>query len=267
MESEETVLIGITCPNCGTQLPDGTVFCTNCGSAIESEETVLMDASCPNCGAQVYDGGEVTLSEPVIDPDILAGVTDTFHLPELTEAALRLGDAPLIGMIPGQIVTEDLGRASAINVDKDILKLTVCERHHGTGHVASCYVKGYGLRRGAVAASIAHDSHNIIACGASDGDIVCAVNRMREMGGGMCVVEDGQVVAELPLPVAGLFTDRPLPEVNDALEACKRAASERGVSEGVDPFMTMSFMSLPVIPTLRLTTRGVVDVNSQTIVS
>ena len=218
-------------------------------------------------GAQVYDGGEVTLAEPEIDPDILAGVTDTFHLPELTEAALALGDAPLIGMIPGQIVTEDLGRARGVSVDKDILKMTVCERHHGTGHVASCYVKGYGLTRGAVAASIAHDSHNIIACGVSDADIVCAVNRLRGMGGGLCVADGGEIVAELPLPVAGLFTDRPLREVNDALEACKRAAYARGVHEGVDPFMTMSFMSLPVIPTLRLTTRGVIDAGSQTFVS
>ena len=218
-------------------------------------------------GVQVYDGGEVRLSEPAIDPDILAGVTDTFHLPALTEAALALGDAPLIGMIPGQIVTENLGRASGVDADRDILKLTVCERHHDTGHVASCYVKGYGLKRGAVAASIAHDSHNIIACGVSDADIVCAVNRLREMGGGLCVAENSSVVAELPLPVAGLITDRPLGEVNDALESCKKAACERGVTEGIDPFMTMSFMSLPVIPTLRLTTRGVMDVNTQTFVS
>ena len=217
-------------------------------------------------GAQVYDGGEVALTEPNIDPDILAGVTDTFHLPELTADKLALADAPLIGMIPGQIVTEDLGRASGVNVEKDILKLTVCERHHNTGHVASCYVKGYGLKRGAVAASIAHDSHNIIACGASDADIVCAVNRLRAMGGGLCVAEGGHIVAELPLPVAGLFTDQPLREVNDALESCKRAAYERGVHEGVDPFMTMSFMSLPVIPTLRLTTRGVIDVARQALV-
>ena len=218
-------------------------------------------------GVQVFSGGEVALEEPYIDPDILAGVTDTFHLPELTEDRLALGEAPLIGMIPGQIVTEDLGRAHGVNTGKDILKLTVCERHHDTGHAASCYVKGYGLKRGAVAASIAHDSHNIIACGAQDADIVCAVNRLRAMGGGLCVAEGGRIVAELPLPVAGLFTDRPLKEVNDALEACKKAAYERGVYDGVDPFMTMSFMSLPVIPTLRLTTRGVMDVDRQSFVS
>ena len=196
-------------------------------------------------GRLVYDGGDVTLTEPNIDPDILGAVTDTFHLPELTEDRLRLGRAPLIGMIPGQIVTQNLGWAEGIDTANDVLKMTVCERHHNTGHVASCYVKGYGLRSGAIAASIAHDSHNIIACGASDGDIVLAVNRLREMRGGLVIVEDGRVVGELPLPVAGLFTDSPLEEVNDRLEHCKREAYKRGVKEGIDPFMTLSFTSLP----------------------
>ena len=217
-------------------------------------------------GRLVYDGGDVTLTEPNIDPDILGAVTDTFHLPELTEDRLRLGRAPLIGMIPGQIVTQNLGWAEGIDTANDVLKMTVCERHHNTGHVASCYVKGYGLRSGAIAASIAHDSHNIIACGASDGDIVLAVNRLREMRGGLVIVEDGRVVGELPLPVAGLFTDSPLEEVNDRLEHCKREAYKRGVKEGIDPFMTLSFTSLPVIPSLRLTTLGVFDVEQMRLV-
>ena len=169
-------------------------------------------------------------------------------------------------MIPGQIVTENLGWAEGIDIANDVLKMTVCERHRGTGHVASCYVKGYGLRSGAIAASIAHDSHNIIACGASDGDIVLAVNRLREMRGGLVIVDGGQVVGELPLPVAGLFTDSPLEEVNDRLEHCKREACKRGVKEGIDPFMTLSFTSLPVIPSLRLTTLGVFDVDRMQLV-
>ena len=217
-------------------------------------------------GKLVYAGGDVALTEPDIDPDILGAVTDTFHLPELTEERLRLGRAPLIGMIPGQIVTENLGWAEGIDIANDVLKMTVCERHRGTGHVASCYVRGYGLRSGAIAASIAHDSHNIIACGASDGDIVLAVNRLREMRGGLVIVDGGQVVGELPLPVAGLFTDSPLGEVNDRLEHCKREACKRGVKEGIDPFMTLSFTSLPVIPSLRLTTLGVFDVDRMQLV-
>ena len=213
-------------------------------------------------GRLVYGGGDVSLTEPDIDPDILGAVTDTFHLPPLTEERLRLGRAPLIGMVPGQIVTENLGWAEGVDTANDVLKMTVCERHRGTGHVASCYVKGYGLRSGAIAASIAHDSHNIIACGACDGDIVLAVNRLRELRGGLVIVDGGQVVGELPLPVAGLFTDSPLEEVNDRLEHCKREAYRRGVKEGIDPFMTLSFTSLPVIPSLRLTTLGVFDADS-----
>ena len=132
--------------------------------------------------------------------------------------------------------------------------------------MASCYVKGYGLKRGAVATSVAHDSHNIIACGVNDADMVTAVNRLRDIGGGMVVVEDGCVIAELALPIAGLVTPAPLAEVNAALEKCKQAAVERGTQPGIDPFMTLSFASLPVIPTLRLTTRGVIDAATQTFI-
>ena len=113
---------------------------------------------------------------------------------------------------------------------------------------------------------MAHDSHNVIACGVNDADIVCAVNRLREIGGGMVVAENGVIVAELPLHVAGLMNDSPLETVNAALEGCKQAAIERGTTPGIDPFMTMSFASLPVIPALRLTTKGVIDVATQTII-
>ena len=216
-------------------------------------------------GRMVWNGGEVTLNEPRIDPDILSAVTDTFHLPELTEERLRAAKAlPLIGMKNGQIVTENLGMAEGVCPERDILKMVVCERHHDTGHVAVCYVKGYGLKRGAIAASIAHDSHNIIACGASDRDIALAVNRIRALRGGLTVAEDGRILAELPLPVAGLLTDAPLEQVNAQLENCKRHAFALGANPGIDPFMTLSFMSLPVIPSLRLTTRGVFDVDHQT---
>ena len=217
-------------------------------------------------GRQVWDGREVALEDPPVDPDTLVAVTDTVHMPDLTAETLRLGDAPLIGLIPGQIVTTNLGRAAQVNPAQDVLRMVVCERHHHTGHVACCYVQGYGLKRGAVATSVAHDSHNIIACGTNDGDILCAVNRLKVLGGGMTVAEDGAVVAELPLPLAGLMTDRPLAEVSDALETCKQAAVERGAHPGIDPFMTLSFASLPVIPTLRLTTLGVIDVETQQLI-
>ena len=217
-------------------------------------------------GRCTWNGGDVAFDEPEVDESTLAAVTGTVHMDPLTAEQLALGDAPLIGLVPGQIVTENLGRADHADPAQDIVKLTVCERHHRTGHVASCYVKGYGLRRGAVATSVAHDSHNIIACGVSDGDMVTAVNRLRAIGGGMVVVEDGCVIAELALPIAGLVTPAPLAEVNAALEKCKQAAVERGTQPGIDPFMTLSFASLPVIPTLRLTTRGVIDAATQTFI-
>ncbi len=215
-------------------------------------------------GRQVYDGEHVDCIEPEIDPYTLSQVTNTVHMPDLTADQLLLGDAPLIGLIDGQIVTENAGRADRIDPENGIVKMVVCERHHNTGHVGLCYVKGYGLRRGAVATSVAHDSHNIIVAGVQDADIVLAVNRLKAIGGGMVVAENGEIIAELALPIAGLITNRPLDEVDAALEVCKQAAIERGTAKGIDPFMTMSFASLPVIPTLRLTTKGVIDVMTQT---
>ncbi len=215
-------------------------------------------------GKCVYDGAEVRFSEPEVDGVILAQVTDTCHLPDPAPEQLTLQDAPLIGLIPGQIVTEARGRATGVDTARDIVKMAVFERHRSTGHAACCYVQGYGLKRGAVATSVAHDSHNLIACGVNDGDMLCALRRLKEIGGGMVVAENGAIIAELPLPIAGLITDRPLDEVNAALEACRQAAIERGTQPGIDPFMTLSFASLPVIPALRLTTRGVIDVMTQT---
>lgn len=214
-------------------------------------------------GKLVYDGEVCPIPSPSIDPDILQGVTDTFHLPEVKPEQLAArGPLPLVGLKAGQIVTENLGVAHGVDVAKDILKAVVAERHHNTGHVAFCYVQGYHMTRGAVASSIAHDSHNIIAIGVTDEEIALAANHLRAMKGGLVVVEGGAVVEQLPLPVAGLFTDRPLEEVDGQLEKCKAAAFDRGVAPGVDPFMTLSFLSLPVIPSLRLTTRGVFNVDT-----
>ena len=166
-------------------------------------------------------------------------------------------------MIPGQIITEDRGYAEGVDPEKDILKMAVVERHKNTRHIGIGYLNGYGLKEGAVATSVAHDSHNIICVGANDEDMAFAVNRIAENKGGIVVVKDGAVVAELPLEIAGLMSNKPLVEVNELLENAKAAAHSLGVGTGIDPFMTLSFMSLPVIPTLRLTTRGVVDVFTQ----
>ena len=216
-------------------------------------------------GRLVYDQGQVLpFPEPEI-PDYLEKLaTDTFHLPVLTPADFAAdGPKGLIGMVPGQIITQNRGYADGIDLQKDILKMAVVERHKSTGHIGIGYLTGYGLKAGAVATSVAHDSHNIICVGANDRDMAFAVNRIHENHGGIVAVRDGQVIAELQLEIAGLMTNQSLPSVNDQLENAKQAAHALGVSEAIDPFMTLSFMSLPVIPTLRLTTKGVVDVLTQ----
>ena len=141
--------------------------------------------------------------------------------------------------------------------------MAVVERHRNTGHIGIGYLEGYGLQSGAVATSVAHDSHNIICVGANEEDMAFAANRIAENHGGIVVVENGKVISQLPLEIAGLMTAQPLTDVNTQLETAKEAAHRLGVSQDIDPFMTLSFMSLPVIPSLRLTTRGVFDVMTQ----
>ncbi len=216
-------------------------------------------------GKLVYGDGQVAdFPAPQIPEHLNELALNTFHLPVLTADSFReTRQKAVIGMVDGQIITEDRGYSQGIDLEKDILKMAVIERHKNTGHIGIGYLNGYGLRSGAVATSVAHDSHNIICVGCSDADMALASNRVAENRGGIVVVENGKVLAELPLELAGLMSQRSLVEVNALLENAKATAHSLGVNPGIDPFMTLSFMSLPVIPTLRLTTRGVVDVNTQ----
>ncbi len=216
-------------------------------------------------GQLVYRDGQIAETKnPPIPEYLNHRAHDTFHLPKLCPGDFAdLRPRGLIGMVPGQIVTEDRGYAECVDTERDILKMAVVERHKNTRHIGIGYLTGYGLKTGAVATSVAHDSHNIICVGTNDADMAFAVNRIAKNKGGIVVVSNGCVAAELPLEIAGLITDRPLSQVNEALERAKAAAHSLGVSTGIDPFMTLSFMSLPVIPTLRLTTRGVIDVLTQ----
>ena len=188
-------------------------------------------------------------------------ICDTVHIEEVKASDFAIdAEAKVIGLVPGQILTTDEGSASCVNTETDIAKLAVVERHHNTGHIGLCYVKGYGIKKGAVATSIAHDSHNIICVGTNDEDMACAVNSLKRMKGGMVVVSEGKVISELALPIGGLMCDLPVEEAQAKLDNVKEAAYSLGVADGIDPFMTLSFSSLAVIPTLRLTTLGVVDV-------
>lgn len=216
-------------------------------------------------GALMCDHGVLTdFPAPEIDPYLVERSHDTFHLrPLVAESFDDSRPRGVIGMVDGEITTTDAGYADHIDVAQDILKIAVVERHHNTKHIGIGYIKGYGLRSGAVATSISHDSHNIIVVGTNEADMAAAAQKVVDLNGGIVVADGGEIVAGVPLAVAGIMSDEPLAVVNEKLEQAKEQCFKMGVSRGIDPFMTLSFMALPVIPTLRITTRGVYDVNSQ----
>ena len=180
--------------------------------------------------------------------------------------------ARVIGLIADQVVTETVleepkvvdGEAVA-DPERDLAKIAVIERHLGTGRIGIGFIRGFGLRAGALGSTVAHDAHNIVVVGVDDHDMARAVQRLSELGGGIVVVEDSGVRAELALPVAGLLADAPLTEVVEGSRACNEAAGRLGCAIAT-PFLTLSFMALSVIPSLKLTDRGLVDVDAFRIV-
>ncbi len=204
-------------------------------------------------------------------PDVPEWVKHSVRIQPITEEDFRIpwdgGKARVIGLVPDQVVTELLveeptatdGLAVA-DPSRDLAKIAVIERHLGTGRVGLGFVRGSGLRRGALASTVAHDAHNIVVVGIDDGDMALAVQRLAALGGGIVVAEGGAIPAELPLPVAGLLADAPLDEVIEMSLACNDAARGLGWS-GATPFLTLSFLALSVIPSLKITDRGLVDVD------
>jgi adenine deaminase len=177
------------------------------------------------------------------------------------------GEARVIGLVPDQVVTDSVvetpttaGPAAVADAARDLVKIAVVERHLGTGRIGLGFVRGSGLTRGALASSVAHDAHNIVVVGVSDDDMAFAVSRLAEIGGGIVAVEGGAVRAELPLAVAGLLADAPLAEVVERSLACNDAARALGW-DGATPFLTLAFLALSVIPSLKITDRGLVDVD------
>jgi adenine deaminase len=187
--------------------------------------------------------------------------------PEMFRLAFDGGEARVIGIVPGQIVTDSLvatppvraGEALA-DPQQDLAKIAVVERHLGTGRVGLGLVRGFGLQRGAIASSVAHDAHNVVVVGMNDASMAAAVRRLANRGGGIVVVDGAEVVAEQPLPVAGLLSDAPLEEV--VAQSHALAAAARGLGCTLEaPFQHLSFLALSVIPSLKLTDRGLVDVD------
>ena len=218
-------------------------------------------------GIKVAEGGKYL---PEVMPGPPAPGAMNIAWEKIAGIAIRAdGEAMLvIGVVPDQIVTRKLVERPRVenglavsDVSRDLLKICVFERHRGTGKVGLGFIKGFGLREGAMASTVAHDSHNLVAVGVGDEDILAAVRAVETMGGGQAVVERGRVLADLPLDVGGLMSSLPLHEVRERLRSLKGAASRMGcVLE--DPFMTLSFMALPVIPELKITDGGLFDVGA-----
>jgi adenine deaminase len=198
-------------------------------------------------------------------------LTDTVNIKPFTINALRLKSSgesqPVIEAVPGQIITRMKQEKVSVkdgfiipDTSRDILKLAVVERHQATGNIGLGLISGFGLKRGALASSIAHDSHNIVVVGTNDEDIFLAIREVERLKGGLVVVAGGQVLDSLAMPVAGLLSEEPLESVVARLERLEQTAVDLGVTLP-SPFATLSFLALPVIPELRLTDLGLVDVN------
>ncbi len=196
--------------------------------------------------------------------------------PQLSESSFRIAaagrQARVIVALADQIVTQD--RTLEVNIEdgwaladagRDILKLAVIERHAGTGNVGLGFVQGFHLKAGALASSVAHDSHNVVVVGTNDRDMLLAAQTVIEMGGGLSAAREGEVLARLALPVAGLMSDQPLGPVRDALLVLLHKARELGCPLS-NPYMAMAFLALPVIPALKLTDKGLVDVHKFSLV-
>ena len=211
------------------------------------------------------------------EPPYSEKILHSFHMPPVRREMLMLPEIKnclrVIKLKKHELLTEQLiiepGSAArtnnGIDVENDILKAVVFERHHNTGHVGIGYITGYGLKSGAIATSVAHDSHNLIVIGTNEVDIAAAAEAVRSMDGGLVIVNGGKVIESLALPIAGLMSPLPIEEVEAKMFSLKKAASALGVSADIDPFMTLAFVSLPVIPLLRLNGKGLIDVNDQSV--
>ena len=211
------------------------------------------------------------LSAPSTEVTIPNAILHSVHLKPVTTDDIQLhvdAQTDVIGMNPGQILTSHLRETvptyqGAFKPSPAYAKLCVLERHGKNGNIGVAPLKGYGIHGGAVATSVAHDSHNIIAAGDNDRDIVLAINHIRDIGGGYVVVQNGAVIGSLPLQAAGLMSLERFDRVEKQTETILAAARLLHIAEGIDPFINLSFMALPVIPTLRLTDQGLIDLFSE----
>ncbi len=233
----------------------------------------------------VYTGGKKivenkTVSEikaPAVSEELTAAVLNSLHLTPLTAENFYikpLGNrCRVIKTVKNQVLTDewiteiDFSKNNGVDVERDILKLAVIERHKKTGHRGIGFISGIGLKEGAIASTVSHDSHNLIVIGANDADMALAANHLIEIGGGYVAVKDGKVLADMPLPIAGLMTFKSAVASAEENERLRNTVYELGVPTDIAPLMTMSFVSLSVIPSIKMTTQGLVDVNTQKLLS
>ena len=219
----------------------------------------------------VKNGVTLPFKKPRINSCLTKSVYESFHLNKISikDFYIKPSEKPcrIIKIIPEQITTEELiekidwSKNNGIDIERDILKLAVLERHNNTGHKGVGFINGIGLKKGAIASSVSHDSHNIIVIGTNDADMAIAANRIRENGGNVVVV-DGEIIAEMPLRIAGLMSEYSSNIVVEQNASVRRAVHSLGIKEGIEPFMNMAFVSLSVIPALKMTTQGLLDVNA-----
>jgi adenine deaminase len=227
-------------------------------------------------GALVAEDGKM-LTPPIRRPSSSLSVRQKrLRIKTIKEDALLLrSDQPLvkvIQLIPNQIVTRKVMKKIPLrnglaypDLKEDILKIVVVERHHVTGHIGIGFVQGFGFKKGAIGSTVAHDSHNLVIIGTNDLDILKTIEVIQAMGGGLAAIADQKELASLPLPIAGLMAEISVHEVNRQLKTLHKAVKDLGCKLP-DPFMTLSFLSLPVIPELKITDKGLVDVNQFKIV-
>ncbi|MDE7246014.1 MAG: adenine deaminase [Oscillospiraceae bacterium] len=246
-------------------------------------DIVLLDDLTHFRTDRVWIKGQLAAENGVYLPPVrhhdISDVMRSIHIRDFSGKKLKMhlksSRVNVIELLPGGVVTKKSTAEVPVDAEgefvwtkeKGIVKLAVVERHRGTGNVACGFLKGYGMQAGALALSIAHDSHNVIAAGVSDAEIAFAVEALREQNGGIVLVRDGRVIDAMPMPIAGLMSDQPGEWVAEKLEALhEKAHTQLGVSRDVDPVMTLCFMSLPVIPEIKLTDMGLFDVNKFTFI-
>lgn len=234
---------------------------------------------------KVFKNGKLVAENGVLTADIKSsvkpqdypGIYNSFNMDPVKPGAFALKQTGskkrVIEVLKGEILTREIIvpaelelNPTGIQTDKDILKIAVIERHRKTGHIGVGFVKGYGLQSGAIASSVAHDSHNIIVVGTNDDDMAAAANEVLKNKGGLAIAEGGEVKASLALPIAGLMCETDAVQTEDRLIEMKVMAKRMGCTHGIDPFMTLAFTALPVIPEVRILTQGMFDVKSQSYV-